>query len=188
MNSSSLLDQIHFKPKNGRRTRLRRNMRHIFLSDRVEGNGQWPRMHQPHRSVQAVKPYSERNGIAQTLLQLPFTSNHETQNLGFRGATEAPPRPKFGCYPLNGREAGDTRECKCQSTCRPRCPPHQTIQISSMTRPGCAEQDPVDDAWERRREGRLTQLRNVLIFFFEMTIRDPEHQNSKRLATLTTLF
>jgi hypothetical protein len=41
---------------------------------------------------------------------------------------------------------------------------------------------------ERRREGRLTQLRNVLIFFFEMTIRDPEHQNSKRLATLTALF
>ncbi|KAK2477694.1 hypothetical protein H9L39_10182 [Fusarium oxysporum f. sp. albedinis] len=63
----------------------------------------------PHRSVQAIKPYFGRNGSAQTLLQLPFTSNHESQNLGFRGATEAPPRPKFGCYPLNGREAGDTR-------------------------------------------------------------------------------
>ncbi|KAJ0145355.1 Uncharacterized protein HZ326_11944 [Fusarium oxysporum f. sp. albedinis] len=58
-----------------------------------------------------------------------------------------------------------TQECKCQSTYRPRCPPHQAIQISSMTRRGCAEQHPVDDAWERRREGRLTQLRNVLIFF-----------------------
>ncbi|ENH61995.1 hypothetical protein FOC1_g10014949 [Fusarium oxysporum f. sp. cubense race 1] len=72
-----------------------------------------------------------RNIPVASLTRSGAPSNHESQNLGFRGATEAPPRPKFGCYPLNGREAGDTRE---------------------------------------------------------MTIRDQEHQNSERLATLTALF
>lgn len=150
-------------PKNGRRTRLRRNIATSFSTTALRETASGLACTSHTVLFEPSSHILDATGLRRHWYNCALPAISKTQILGFRGATEAPPRPKFGCYPLNGREAGDTRVQV--SVCRPKCPPHQTIQISSVTRRGCAEQHPVDDAWERRREGRLTQLRNVLIFF-----------------------